>query len=175
LKAHPLVKKRAISATRGILHSVQHKKSLLPGAETVDSANATGLSAAVIESATMTSNTTIEFLSYFWSLYLSGDSSRAQELAHLVERLDRSLDRLNSIGVAAETERQEKLIEVRKRVEEIRSLGSRGATRGRLPRERDVKGGKQEAEIVLNATERAVRKAEEVYKRELERATAQAN
>jgi transcription initiation factor TFIIH subunit 1 len=158
-------KKRASKATKGIMTSVKHRRAHVDPTSTA-SIEASGLSPGVIDAANMTSNTTIEFLSYFWSVYLAGDANRAGELANLVERLDRSVERMEAVGKLAEKERDEKVQEVRKRNEELKKLGRRGA--GSRLKERDVKGGREATDAMLKATERSVKKAVEVYKKEWE-------
>lgn len=64
-----------------------------------------GISETTLDNLTMTHNTTVEFLHYFWAVFYSGDPERANEAAKLIETLDRSLDRIKAVASAAEGER----------------------------------------------------------------------
>jgi transcription initiation factor TFIIH subunit 1 len=77
-----------------------------------------GLSRTVFETLAMTHNTTVEFLHYFWNVYLSGDVDRAGEVQKLVETLDKSLDRIKAVAESAEKERQAKVEKARKQIED---------------------------------------------------------
>lgn len=68
-----------------------------------------GLSEAVYERLLLTHATTLEFLRQFWSAFLSGDPSRTDEVASLVESLSRALERINAIAKDAQDERDGKL------------------------------------------------------------------
>lgn len=68
-----------------------------------------GLSEAVYERLVLTHATTLEFLRQFWSAFLSGDPSRTEEVASLVESLSRALERINTIAKDAQDERDTKL------------------------------------------------------------------
>lgn len=73
-----------------------------------------GLSQSVVDSLTMTHNTTVEFLHYFWTVFLSGDAERANEVGKLIETLDKSLDRIIAVAESAESERIAKVDQLRK-------------------------------------------------------------
>ncbi|KEF57599.1 uncharacterized protein A1O9_05517 [Exophiala aquamarina CBS 119918] len=77
-----------------------------------------GLSTAIYDRLTLTHATTIEFLRQFWNAFLSGDVSRANEIASLVESLNRALDRINVIAEDAEMERQAHIKSQQKAIEE---------------------------------------------------------
>ncbi|KAK5087622.1 RNA polymerase II transcription factor B subunit 1 [Exophiala xenobiotica] len=68
-----------------------------------------GLSEQVYERLILTHATTLEFLRQFWSAFLSGDPSRAAEIASLSESLNRALDRINAIAADAQADREEKI------------------------------------------------------------------
>jgi transcription initiation factor TFIIH subunit 1 len=68
-----------------------------------------GLSQSVFDTLTMTHNTTVEFLHYFWTVFLSGDPDRANEVGKLIETLDKSLDRIKAVADSAESERSAKV------------------------------------------------------------------
>ncbi|KAF2841979.1 RNA polymerase II transcription factor-like protein [Patellaria atrata CBS 101060] len=68
-----------------------------------------GLSPSIYDNLNLTNNTTIEFLHYFWSVFLSGDPDRANEIPKLVETLNKSLDRIKAVSDQAEAERNERI------------------------------------------------------------------
>ncbi|KAF3006527.1 RNA polymerase II transcription factor B subunit 1 [Curvularia kusanoi] len=76
-----------------------------------------GISDKILDDLTMTHNTTVEFLHFFWDVYHSGNPERANEVAKLIETLDRSLDRINAVANAAEAERTTAVEEARRRAE----------------------------------------------------------
>jgi transcription initiation factor TFIIH subunit 1 len=76
-----------------------------------------GISDTILDNLIMTHNTTVEFLHYFWDVYHSGNPERANEVAKLIETLDRSLDRIAAVANAAEAERTAAVEEARKRNE----------------------------------------------------------
>lgn len=68
-----------------------------------------GVSDQVYDNLKMAHDTTVEFLHYFWAVFYSGDPERANEVAKLVETLDKSLDRIKAVADLAETERSERV------------------------------------------------------------------
>ncbi|KAK0300056.1 RNA polymerase II transcription factor B subunit 1 [Friedmanniomyces endolithicus] len=123
-----------------------------------------GLSQSVFDTLTITNNTTTEFLHYFWTLFLSGDSSRTSELTGLVSTLDRSLDRINAVGEQAEKERQERLEKMRGQVKEY---FQRTGKKRRID-ESAVGGGKAVVDEMVRPTVGALKQASEAYRRALE-------
>ncbi|KAK0287649.1 RNA polymerase II transcription factor B subunit 1 [Friedmanniomyces endolithicus] len=123
-----------------------------------------GLSQSVFDTLTITHNTTTEFLHYFWTLFLSGDSSRTSELTGLVSTLDRSLDRINAVGEQAEKERQERLEKMRGQVKEY---FQRTGKKRRID-ESAVGGGKAVVDEMVRPTVGALKQASEAYRRALE-------
>lgn len=75
-----------------------------------------GLSQALFDRHTLTHATTSEFLKQFWSAFLSGDATRADELAGLVETLDRCMDRIQAVADDADAERSREVARLRKQV-----------------------------------------------------------
>lgn len=152
-------------ATKSIMRSIkQRAERLSAGSEAK-----INLSPGVTSSATMTHNTTIEFLHYFWTVFLSGDDTRAGELQNLVDTLEKSLERINAVAEQAESERTEGLRQIQqqedewyKRTSKRRKLDTSG-----------VGGGKQTVENLLSATVRAVKFAEAEYKKVLQEQIAQ--
>jgi transcription initiation factor TFIIH subunit 1 len=96
------------TATNHILSLLQaHKNQTAP---VPDSSN---LSPQIYDRLTLTHATTIEFLRQFWNTFLSGDPLRVNELASLVESLNRAHDRINRITEDAERERQDEMKKIK--------------------------------------------------------------
>ncbi|KAF2423077.1 hypothetical protein EJ08DRAFT_457726 [Tothia fuscella] len=151
-------------ATGNIMDSVKQCVLLLSNMEP-DS----GLSPALAGQAVMTHNTTVEFLHYFWSVYLSGDESRANELAKLAETLGNSLVRIDQVATQAEKERSEALAEQQRQLDAFNQ-------RTGQKRKRDTSkagGGRKAVEAMLMATTRAVRFANDQYEQEYKAQSAQ--
>ncbi|QIW99046.1 hypothetical protein AMS68_004564 [Peltaster fructicola] len=127
-----------------------------------------GLSETTFTALTTTQNTTTEFLHYFWNVFLSGDASRSAELAQLVSTLDRSLDRINSVGDTAEQERGEHIKKIKTQIEQYyQKTGKR--------RRYDfdtVLGGRKVVDTMIRPTVAALKQAENVYRKALEEQTA---
>jgi transcription initiation factor TFIIH subunit 1 len=146
---------RRAAATGVIMKSVkQHVHNLSSNA-----GSETGLSATIIESATMTHNTTVEFLHYFWSVYLSGDETRANELAQLTVTLQKSLERIEAVADDAEKEKTEERRELMRQQDEFHQRTGKKRRLGMSHRG----GGRRAVEGMLTATIRAVRFAETEY------------
>jgi transcription initiation factor TFIIH subunit 1 len=97
--------KSLTTATNSILNSIRTRR-LLSSSSAED---LRGLSTQTFSTLQITHNTTTEFLHYFWTLFLSGDARRTEELEHLVGTLDRSMERINAVGETAEKERERKV------------------------------------------------------------------
>jgi len=156
---------QAIDATKSIMTTLKQRAEHLTAGEHAKA----NLSPSITSSAIMTHNTTIEFLHYFWTVFLSGDDSRAGELQHLVETLEKSLERVDAVGAEAEAERTDALQRLRHHVDEVykrtgkkRKLDTSGVT-----------GGKEAVDDMLRATVRAVKFADAKYKTELKKQMAQ--
>jgi transcription initiation factor TFIIH subunit 1 len=150
-------KASAATATSSVMKSIRQRLALLSSPSEAD----TGLAQSRIDAATMTHNTTIEFLHYFWNVYQSGDDSRAIELAKLVETLSKSRERIAAVAADAEKERQDKLKEQKQKAEEYHR---RTGKRMRL-NPREAGGGKEAVERMLVSTEQAIKYAGEEYQR----------
>ncbi|TKA34106.1 hypothetical protein B0A50_00086 [Salinomyces thailandicus] len=134
-----------------------------PGQQTTTPATPTALNLpqALLDQLTITHNTTTEFLHYFWTLFHSGDASKAVELQSLVATLDRSLDRINAVAAQAEAEREKKLEELRTKVKEYEKR-----TGKRRKVDEGVAGaGGAGVEALVRPTVEAVRVASEAYRR----------
>jgi transcription initiation factor TFIIH subunit 1 len=148
-------KARASMSTSNILKTIRQRSSNFAAHEQQGAT----LPPQFVQSATMTHNTTIEFLHYFWDVYLSGDDSRAGELANLVETLDKSLKRMEAVAQDAEVERERKMKQIR---EKEREYQNRVGKRMRIDPKK-AGGGGEVVRTMLNATERAVKFAEAEY------------
>lgn len=130
-------------------------------------ASETGVSSHVLDQLSMTHNTTVEFLHYFWAVFLSGDPDRAGELSTLAQTLEKSIARVEAVGDAAEKEREEKLEKLRRHAEEV----ERRTGKKRRVDAASVKGGKEEVMRVAEPTLKAVKEAVDRYRAELEKQT----
>lgn len=151
------------SATTTILSSIRTRRL----AASSDPSDLHGLSQSTFDTLTMTHNTTTEFLHYFWTLFLSGDSRRTEELEHLVSTLDRSLDRINAVGDTAETEYQTKVEKLKRQLKDFEERT------GKRRRVADVDatvggGGRKVVDVMVKPTVKALGEATGVYRRVLE-------
>lgn len=154
------------SASQSILSSIATRWTN----GSTDAHTLNGLSQSTFDDLTTTHNTTTEFLHYFWTLFLSGDSTRATELSQLVSTLDRSVDRINAVGEAAEKERQEKIERLRKQVREYQEkTGKR-----RRVDESAVGGGKAVVQSMVRPTVEALGQATNAYRKAFEEQTKEA-
>jgi transcription initiation factor TFIIH subunit 1 len=95
------------------------------------------LSPSIYDRLTLTHATTVEFLRQFWNAFLSGDANRVNEVASLVESLNRALDRINVIAEDAERERQ---AEIKKKQKELQARFEKTGRRRTLKAD-DIKSG----------------------------------
>lgn len=147
------------TATATILSSIASRRSHATSEDL--STHTGGLSPSLFDTVTITHSTTTEFLHYFWTLFLSGDSTRATELSQLVSTLDKSLDRINAVAGQAEKERQER---IRKMHEEAEMVRRRTGKRRRVD-ESLAPGGKKVVEEMMGPTVRALSEAVERYRK----------
>lgn len=122
------------------------------------------LSETVLDSLIMTHNTTIEFLHYFWAVYHSGDADRANEVAKLIETLDRSLDRIKAVANVAEKERSDRIEKLRWSVE---SYNQRNAKKRKFDPD-SVKGGAKAVKQIVDPLFRAINAARSQYQKALQ-------
>ena len=87
-----------------------------------------GLSVAIFDRLSLTHATTTEFLQHFWSAFLSGDPDRAEEVAKLIETLDRAMDRIQAVAADAEAERNNNVDRVREKMKGIYERTQRKVT-----------------------------------------------
>jgi len=162
INSHPAIK----SASTTILGAIKQRRTNASS----DPHSLNGLSQTTFDTLAITQNTTIEFLHYFWTLFLSGDSTRTQELAQLVTTLERSLDRINAVGETAEKERRDKVDRLRKQVKEYYEKTGKK----RKFDESGVGGGKAVVAAMVRPTVEALRRAGDEYQRVLEVQTREA-
>ena len=130
---------------------------------TVQSSSTPGLSPALFDRVTLTHATTTEFLQHFWSAFLSGDPSRADEISRGVETLNRAMDRVEAVAGDAEVERQEEVEKLRKQVKEFEA---RTGKRRRVDYE-SVVGGEKAVNGLLAPTVKAIEVAGREYRKAL--------
>jgi transcription initiation factor TFIIH subunit 1 len=141
-------------------------------AASADVSSRRGLSQSTFDTLSLTHNTTIEFLHYFWTLFLSGDGSRSNELAKLVETLDRSVDRIKMVSDKAE---KEKVMEEDRLKKQMQPLNAKSAKRRRFEMELEkLSGGRQAVEEMVQPTMKALAEATAQYRRAFEEQSAQA-
>ena len=126
-----------------------------------------GLSTSVYERVTLTHATTTEFLHQFWAAFLSGDASRANEIASLVESLNRAMDRIKAVADDAEGDRNE-LIKKAKR--DAITIQERTGLRRRIDYQA-IKGGAEVVHQLLGPSTSAVATALARYKKALQEQT----
>jgi transcription initiation factor TFIIH subunit 1 len=117
------------------------------------------ISESVLDNLTMTHNTTVEFLHYFWAVFHSGDADRANEVAKLIETLDKSLDRIRAVADAAEAERTVQLDRYRR---EVDSYNQRSGKKKRFDPD-NIKGGAKAVHQVVEPLLRAINAARSQY------------
>lgn len=147
----------ATSATEHILSLIKaHKDQTAPIPAT------SGLPAPIYDRLTLTHATTIEFLRQFWSAFLSSDPTRVNEVASLVESLNRALDRISVIADDAEAQRQSIIKNAERDAAEIlRKTGKR-------KRIGEVGGGGSVVRELMEPIVRGLGRAVEMYKEAFE-------
>ncbi|MCJ1311625.1 RNA polymerase II transcription factor B subunit 1 [Agyrium rufum] len=135
---------------------------------TAEAAVRLGLSPLIYERLTLTHATSTEFLQHFWHAFFSGDSSRADEVARLVETLDRAMDRIKAVADEAEKEREK---EINKLKAHVRERYEKTGKKLRIDPS-SVKGGAMVVNQLLGPTVIAIGAATERYKSALAEETA---
>lgn len=153
-------------STQEMLASISRRRQ----AASADVSSRRGLSQSTFDTLTLTHNTTVEFLHYFWTLFLSGDGSRSTELAKLVETLDRSVDRIKMVSDKAEKEKLQAMDSLKKQIQ----LAKPGSTkRKRMELELGaLSGGRQAVEEMVQPTIKALAEATAQYRRAFEEQSA---
>lgn len=158
-------------ATAQILSAIRKRhlqnddQLLAQGLISAEQASKLGLSVNVFDSLTMTHNTTVEFLNYFWAVYFSGDPDRANEVARLIETLDKSLDRIKAVADMAESERAVRIDQWKR---ELEAYAKRTGKRRRFDPE-SIKGGAKVVNKVMGPLVRAIGSAKEQFEAALHR------
>lgn len=129
-----------------------------------------GLTRSAFETLEMTHNTTVEFLHYFWGVYFSGDPDRANEVARLVETLEKSLDRIKVVADSAESERSARVEQMKKDHE----LHFQRTGRKKKTDPNSLAGGAKVVNEVSRPLVRAIQSAASQYKRTLQEQMGQA-
>ena len=138
-------------------------------AQTEEIPASSGLSKEVYERLILTQATTTEFLSQFWSAFLSGDASRVNEITSLVESLDRAMDRIKAVADAAEEERSEIIRKTQKQADDILK---RTGKKQRIDYKR-IGGGAEVVKQLLGPITKAVGNATARYRKALHEQSAQ--
>jgi transcription initiation factor TFIIH subunit 1 len=133
-------------------------------AVTSEQARQLSLPEQVLDNLAMTHNTTVEFLHYFWAVYYSGDESRANEVAKLVETLDKSLDRIKVVADTAEAERAAR---VQRRQKENDEYTQRTGRKRKFDPS-SIKGGSKAVYGVVEPLVRAINAARQQYQTALQ-------
>ncbi|GAM87929.1 hypothetical protein ANO11243_059570 [Dothideomycetidae sp. 11243] len=154
------------TAAADVTASIQTRKA----ASSSDGSETFGLSQTTYDNLVMTHNTTIEFLHYFWTLFLSGDASRTNELAKLVETLDKSVDRIGAVAKTAEEERQKKRESMSTQAQALKTTSVK---RRRIEMEVERLGGGETAvNQIIAPTIKALHEATVQYRRAFEEQSA---
>ena len=157
------------TATRQILAAISAQRSSSSTPTSTSSPSTFDLPQEIFDRLTLTHATTTEFLSHFWSCFLSGDPSRAEELFQLSLTLDRAAERIKAVADAAEEEREK---EVREMEGKLKAYQERTGKKARFDFA-GIKGGRAAVEGLLDATVRAVDQAREEYRRAVRQAEAE--
>lgn len=127
-----------------------------------------GLSAAIFDRVSLTHATTTEFLQHFWHAFLSGDPDRADEIAKLVETLNRAMDRIKAVADDAESERN---MEIDRLKQQMQDRFERTKRKVKFNFD-SIGGGAKVVNQLLAPTVKAVQIAGQKYKKALAAADA---
>ena len=128
---------------------------------TIQSSNTAGLSATIFDRLTLTHASTTEFLSHYWSAFLSSDPARADEISGLVKSFERSISRIDAVARDAENERQK---EVEKLKRQVRELEERTGRRRKVDYD-SIKGGEKAVRTLLAPTVESINVAVKEYRK----------
>lgn len=154
-------KSNLISAQNQVFEGIAQRRSEIEGSDA--QSNLCGLSQSLFDRLTLTHATTTEFLHHFWMAFLSGDPDKAEELARMVETLERARDRINAVAVDADRERQQI---IQKQKQQIREVWERTGKKIHWSSD-SVGGGATVVMEMLQPTTAALDKASREYKRAL--------
>lgn len=159
--AHVGSKASFVDAQRQILDAITVHRAEIDGSG--EQSSLAGLSQAVFDRLTLTQATTTEFLHHFWLIFLSGDPDRANELAKMVETLDRAMDRINAVAADAEKEREAVVAKLKQR-----SLDIFYETGSKVDVDKSaVSGGGKVVREMMEPTMQTLQKATKAYKKAL--------
>ena len=136
-------------------------------AQTQEIPSQSGLSTIIYERLTLTHATTTEFLHQFWAAFLSGNPDRANEIASLVESLNRAMGRIKAVADEAERERSEV---IHKMKTEAFTFQERTGLRRRFD-PKAIQGGAEVVNHLLGPTISAVATAIAKYKKAMREQT----
>jgi transcription initiation factor TFIIH subunit 1 len=122
------------------------------------------ISESMLNNLNMIHNTTVEFLHYFWAVFHSGNPDRANEVAKLIETLDRSLDRVKAVSDAAEAERA---TQVERYKREVENYNQRSGKKKKFDPEH-VRGGAKAIDQIVEPLLRAINAARSQYQTALQ-------
>ncbi|KAL1591731.1 RNA polymerase II transcription factor B subunit 1 [Paraconiothyrium brasiliense] len=128
-----------------------------------------GISESVLDNLAMAHNTTVEFLHYFWAVYYSGDAERANEVAKLIETLDKSLDRIKAVADTAEADRAAQIQRIQRDNDEY----TQRTGRKRKFNPNSIKGGARAVHGLVEPLVRAINAARQQYQTVLQEQLAQ--
>lgn len=131
------------------------------GFSTLQSSSASGLSSAIFARLSLTHATSTEFLQHFWSAFLSGDGTRAEDIGSNFETLNRCMDRINAVATDAEAERQR---EVDKWKKQVRDYFERTGKKRKVDYD-SIAGGAKAVNQLLAPTVKAIDVASKEYRK----------
>jgi transcription initiation factor TFIIH subunit 1 len=152
----------AINATANMMKSIK----LRAAHSSPEENSQTNVSTRTKDAAIMAHSTTVDFLHYFWGAFLSGDTTRAEDVRFLYDTLQTSQGRFDTVAELAEKERQSQLDQIHTMEKDMPASKRRRIDKSKLP------GGKQAVSEMLMATQQAVSFAEDEYKRTFAQQTA---
>lgn len=127
-----------------------------------------GLSDTIFDRVALTHATSTEFLQHFWHAFLSGNPNRADEIARLVETLDRAMDRIKAISDDADAERAVQVDRIKQQLQERFER-----TKRKVRYDFDsIAGGANVVNQLVAPTVKAIQIAEQKYKKALADATS---
>lgn len=122
-----------------------------------------GLSQKIFDRLTLSHATSVEFLQHFWAIFLKGDPDRADELAKLVETIERASQRIDAVAEDAEKERQELIKKKKQHVIDVYNTSGRKIKWN----PNSEPGGAEAVTAMTSPTKRALQKAMGEYQKAL--------
>ena len=153
------------SATTQVLTAIRERKAQ---SESESASSTFGLSQSIYDRVVLTHATTTEFLRQFWHAFLSGNPDRANEIASLVESLNRALDRVKAVSEEAEAERQVEVDKLKQHARDVMAATGRNIR----PNLKGVPGGARAVQRLVGPTVQALERARGEYQKALAQQTA---